>query len=85
MLLFDQDGGLVVLAEVINKDCGAERYAALFRRYDPPVADIPDEDVAAIWCPLTYTSIALNGSPGKAMSPASPCAKQAATRKEERP
>jgi hypothetical protein len=45
---FDQDGGLAVLSEVISKDRGAEHFAALFPCYDPPGADIPDEDIATI-------------------------------------
>jgi len=46
--LFGPDGSLVVLAELISKDPGAERYTALFHRYDPPVADIPNENVTAV-------------------------------------
>src|SRR5450432_3031092 len=49
---FDPDGSLVVLAEIIGKDFGAKRYATLFHRYDPAVADIPDEHVAAMFMSL---------------------------------
>ena len=37
------------LRENVSRDCDAERFVALFRRYDPPVADIPDEHVAAMF------------------------------------
>ena len=49
---FDQDGALAILAEVISKDCRAECYAALLHRHNPPAADIPDEDVAAMFVSL---------------------------------
>ena len=42
--------------------------AALFRRHDPPFADIPDEDVAALFMSLD-ASIVSNRSPGKAILP----------------
>jgi len=47
--LVDQGSDLAVLAEVIDKDCRAERDAALFRRHNPPATDIPNENVAAVF------------------------------------
>jgi hypothetical protein len=50
--LVDQGSGFAVLAEVVRRDRGAKRYAALFRRHDPPTADVPDEDIAAVFLSL---------------------------------
>jgi hypothetical protein len=69
---FDQGGGPAFLAEVRNKDCRPERYAAVVRRYDPSGDDIPDQDVAAIFMPFRYTSRESDSSPGKAILPITP-------------